>query len=519
MSAETEDGADRPDGVPLSWRILAVNIFAVALLAGGLFYLDNYRAALVEQQTALMARDIAWIGQALRMVPPESSDRFIDQFAATSHTRIRRFAADGTLEHDSARSNPAPYVLQDPDTQPWQRHVARALDRGIDASVGAAIPETIAMPEPEVASAWPEIAAARAHAMQPVTRYRFAPDRTPFLSAAMADERGNTLFFTSNARDITRTVRAERFQWGLVLLSVLLLSILLSLFLARTIVRPLQLLASAATQVRLGRAREVTVPRLPQRRDEIGQLARALSDMTTALRARIDAGEAFAADVAHEVKNPLASLRSALESLETVEQPALRQQLLAIGRDDVVRLDRLISDISEASRLDAELSRARFARVDLGSLVGTLIAARRERGQLGSVRLAYARSRSGAVCVDGDAGRLARVIDNLLDNALSFSPPGGVVRVTVTRSPTSARLVVEDEGPGVSPSERQAIFRRFHSHRPHADEFGNHSGLGLSIARTIVEAHDGSISCRDRADGEPGAAFEVQLPISDDCDG
>jgi two-component system sensor histidine kinase ChvG len=320
------------------------------------------------------------------------------------------------------------------------------------------------------------------------------------------------LLVTSNARDITRTVRAERLRFGLALAVVSILSILLSLFLARTIARPLRRLANAATRVRLGRARDVVVPRLPDRSDEIGTLARALSDMTGALRARIDAGEHLAADIAHELKNPLASLRSALEGLDRVEQPDLRRQLMDIANDDVRRLDRLVTDISEASRVDAELSRTRFKLVDIGQLLESIVDARRARARAGDPDIAFARPRVGAAVVMGEPLRLVRVIENLLDNALSFSPAGGLVRIGATCADDEIIIRVEDEGPGVPPDQRETIFRRFHSVRPQGEDFGKHSGLGLAIARAIVDAHQGRITAVDREGQAQGACFEIRLP-------
>jgi two-component system, OmpR family, sensor histidine kinase ChvG len=290
---------------------------------------------------------------------------------------------------------------------------------------------------------------------------------------------------------------------------------MLSLFLARTIVTPLRRLAHAAIRVRLGRAREVVVPRLPERRDELGQLARALSDMTQALRLRIDATEAFAADVTHEIKNPLASLRSAVDGLARVRDPALAEQLLAIVRDDVLRLDRLITDISEASRLDAQLSRAQFESVDVGALVDGLLDQRRARGVARGIALRFDRRPDGPLCALGDGSRLERVFENLLDNAVSFSPDGAAVRVAAERGAEELVLSVEDDGPGVPEEEREAIFRRFQSVRPSGEAFGQHSGLGLAIARTIVEGHGGHIAVESREDGRAGARFTVRLPLAD----
>jgi two-component system sensor histidine kinase ChvG len=254
------------------------------------------------------------------------------------------------------------------------------------------------------------------------------------------------------------------------------------------------------------------VPRLPERRDEIGLLARALSDMSQALRNRIDATEAFAADVTHELKNPLASLRSAVDSLERVDDPALRKRLLDVVRHDVARLDRLIVDIAEVSRLDAELSRARFETVDLGQLIESMVDPWERRAAERDVRIAFARPRVGTAVVLGEEGRIARAIDNIVDNAISFSPEGGLVEIAAAHIESEVRVSVEDEGPGVPEAARAEIFRRFHSLRPENEEFGRHSGLGLAIAKATVEGHDGIIAVEDRGDGRPGARFVLSFP-------
>ncbi|OYW86937.1 MAG: sensor histidine kinase, partial [Sphingobium sp. 32-64-5] len=344
---------------------------------------------------------------------------------------------------------------------------------------------------------------------------RYAPDRTPMITSAIRLADGRAVLAITNARDITRDVRAERMRLGIVLALGIAATIGLSLFLARTIVLPLRRLARAAARVRLGRARQVTVPRLPDRRDEIGALARSISDMTGALRHRIDATDAFAADVSHELKNRIASLRSALDGLETLaDRPDLRAQLLAIAKDDVRRLDRLVTDIAEASRIDAQLSRTRFEPVDLGQMIESMIEAREARGIENQVRLAFARPRKDVAVVMGEEIRLALVIDNLLDNAISFSPPGGLVQVTATVADNEVLVSVEDQGPGVPPEERETVFRRFHSVRPEGEGFGKHSGLGLAIARSIVEGHQGKITIADREDAKSGARFNCYLPLA-----
>jgi two-component system sensor histidine kinase ChvG len=296
---------------------------------------------------------------------------------------------------------------------------------------------------------------------------------------------------------------------------IIALSVFLSLFLVRTIVRPLRRLAIAAHRVRLGRSREVRVPRLPSRSDEIGLLARAISDMSQSLRQRIDNIESFAADVTHELKNPLASLRSALDGIDRVEDPALRTKLLAVARDDVVRLDRLINDISEAARTDAELLRATFEQVDLGSLIEQLVHSWEARRETGNARIAFARPRKDTAVVMGKPDRLARAINAIIDNAVSFSPPGALVEIAATRVGDEVRIRIEDEGPGVPPDAREAIFNRFHSVRPEGENFGRHSGLGLAIAQAIVKGHDGEIDVQDRDDAPSGARFTIHLPAAD----
>lgn len=509
-----------PDDNPLTWsarwsltsRILAVNVFAVAMLAGSFAYLDSYRARVSEERLEQAEDDAQMIGTALAIVSPEKRAALATRLASFEGERVRVYGADGKPILDSWRNGPITYQLIDPDTQSWQKHAARLMDKAFDHIVGADKVGAFVEPASDLRSAWPEAELAAAHPNRVYTVRRNAPDRTPVLSASVAVPGVGTLLTTNNVRDITRIVRAERYAIGLVIGSVLIVSILLSLFLARTIARPLRRLALAAHRVRLGRAREVVVPRLPSRRDEIGLLARALSDMSQALRRRIDAVEAFAADVSHELKNPLASLRSAVDSLGVVKDPALQDRLLDIVRDDVVRLDRLITDVAEISRLDGELSRARFEAVDLGPLVEGMVEARDERGRNGDVRVAFARPYMDTAVVFGDPARLARMIENVIDNAVSFSPPGGLVEVSAIGIEDIVLIAIEDEGPGVPPDKRESIFRRFHTDRPDDEAPARHSGLGLAIAKAIADGHDGTIEVRDRSDGRSGAHFLITLP-------
>jgi two-component system sensor histidine kinase ChvG len=493
-------------------RILAVNIFAVAILAGSLFYLDGFRRRLTDQSVISTRNQAVLAADALALAEPNEQLPLIRRLGMHSRTRIRVFAADGRLLLDSWRGAPPTYDLRDPATEPWQKKFARKLDNVLNAVVGAHQPPSLKTPESERLEDWPEAQSALAR-RGAETAVRRAPEGTAFISAAAAvSGRREVLLLTRNARRTRSIVREERTTLGQILLGTILLSVLLSLYLNRTIALPLRRLARAATRVRLGREREVSVPRLPDRNDEIGLLARALSDMTQALRTRIDATEAFAADVTHELKNPLASLRSAVDSLERVEDPALRRQLLDVLRDDVARLDRLVVDIAETSRLDAELSRARFEPVDLGALVESMVDLWEERGAARGVGIAFARPRAGSATVLGEEGRLARAIDNIVDNAISFSPEGGVVEIAAAGVGGEVVVTVEDEGRGIPSEQRQDVFRRFHSIRPEAEAFGRHSGLGLAIASATMAGHDGSIAIEDRRDGRSGARFVLRFP-------
>jgi two-component system, OmpR family, sensor histidine kinase ChvG len=509
---------ERPDPPPLRWsgrvslttRILAVNVFALALLAGGFFYLQSYRSRLIDFRIDRAVREMSLIRDALEAAPEGTMPALLSRMGERTTSRLRLYGADGRLQLDSWRISGPNFALRDPAEEAWQRQVARFLDRVVDFVSRAPRPRTYAEPVPDRAQAWPEIRAALAR-HQGVAAESFAPDRTFMITAAAPIGRGGALLMTSNARDVTRIVRAERLRLGIVLLMITLLSVWLSMFLARTIVKPLRQLARAAVRVRLGRAREVTVPRLPERRDEIGSLGRALADMSQALRQRIDATDAFAADVTHELKNPLASLRSAADALPRVQDEAQRAQLMAIIHDDVRRLDRLITDIAEASRLDAELSRARLEPVDLGRMIESMLRAREMRGpNPRGVQVAFARPRVDTAVVRGDEFRLVRIIENLLDNAISFSPDNGLVQITATRLGHEVLLRVEDQGPGVPPELRDSIFRRFTSVR--AENDGGHSGLGLAIARAIADGHGGQLEVETRDQRPAGAAFILRLP-------
>ncbi len=497
----------------LAHRILALNLITVLLVALSTLYLDVFRNRLSKERVRQTRIEATATGLAIDAAGPEDREPILATVSKSTGSRLRVFDSTGRLLADSWHLTGPTYQLRDPNTQKWTKDAARALDRGFNAIVGSKPLDEFVEPPVDRLQAWPEAVSAKASG-KATTAVRNAPDQTPVISAAVPLKDG-VLLATTNDRAFTRTVRSQRAIIAAAMTVLIAISVLLSLFLAQTIVRPLRRLALAAHRVRLGRSREVNVPRLPSRSDEIGLLARAVSDMSQSLRHRIDNIEAFAADVTHELKNPLASLRSAVDGLDRVQDPDLREKLKAIVREDVGRLDRLIGDISEAARTDAELARATFERVDLGPLMEQLVHSWEARRETGDARLAFARPRKDTAAVMGKPDRLARAINAIIDNAVSFSPPGGLVEIAVARVGDEVRIRIDDEGPGVPPEAREAIFNRFHSVRPEGENFGRHSGLGLAIAQAIVNGHDGEIDVQDRDDAPSGARFTIRLPAAD----
>jgi two-component system sensor histidine kinase ChvG len=319
------------------------------------------------------------------------------------------------------------------------------------------------------------------------------------------------LLLSTAPGEIDSIVSAER--WGIVRIGLVAagVTVLLSLLLAGTIAGPMRRLSAAAEKVQSSMSTRAEIPDFTERRDEIGHLSRALRSMTTSLYNRIEAIERFAADVAHELKNPLTSLRSAVETLPRAKKAEDRERLNAIIQHDVRRLDRLISDISNASRLDAELARQTAERLDLVKLVETMVSIQQESAARRNVAVTLDKQIGKfAPTVNGHDGRLAQVVSNLMDNAVSFSPPGGTVVASVATNVDWVTVSISDEGPGIR-GDITRIFQRFYTDRPDGEHFGDHSGLGLAISKQIVEAHRGTIEARNRTD-RSGAVFTVKLP-------
>ena len=329
------------------------------------------------------------------------------------------------------------------------------------------------------------------------------------------------LLLSTEGGEIDSAVAAERLQIFLLFIALGAVMVLLSMLLARTIAGPVRRLAEGAESVRRRIKARVEIPDFTKRRDEIGELSGALREMTNSLYSRIEAIESFAADVSHELKNPLTSLRSAVETMPLAKTPESRARLLAVIEHDVKRLDRLITDVSDASRLDADLQRQDVAPVDLTRLLNTVVTVANEvrRDDGVQITLTFEGGAASTFVVPGHDSRLGQVIDNLIENARSFSAQGGTVRITAKRLRHAVEITVDDDGPGIQPEAIERIFERFYTDRPHQG-FGQNSGLGLSISRQIVEAHGGRIRAENRmgaATGPEGpqvigARFVVRLP-------
>ena len=341
------------------------------------------------------------------------------------------------------------------------------------------------------------------------------------------------LLLSTEAGDIDKIIDKERYAIFRTFTVAALVAALLSILLASTIASPLRRLSAAAERVKLGLNQREQIPDFSDRKDEIGHLSTSLRDMTQSLYARMDAIERFAADVSHELKNPLTSLRSAVETLPLAKKKDQQERLLEIINHDVRRLDRLISDISDASRLDAELAREDAEPVDLEALMNGFkdtysnmsVGSKSKMPELtltiekiseptAKRRGSKAKAKSPWL-VSGHQGRLGQVMANLIENARSFVPSkGGKIDLELSMQGDNALITVTDNGPGIPPENTDRIFERFYTDRPSGEAFGQNSGLGLSITRQIVEAHNGEISAENIDEkGKTGARFTVTLPL------
>lgn len=511
----------------LTRQILIVNVVGLGLFAGGALYLNQFRTGLIETRIESLTTQAEIIASAIAFTSARSLDvdrinpalaaQILNRLVLPTQTRARIFRKDGMLIVDSReRILPEPvrsYALEAPRLS--QRIADRIEKFYTSLSNRLTAGQRPLYRESEDLRGTEFVEVILALQGQPANTVRENSMREPILSVAVPVQRFKrvlgSLMLTTEAGDINEIVRAERRSILEVFLVALVIAVVMAVVMAGTIVRPIRRLADAAENVRNRKGGRSTIPDFSRRNDEIGDLSAALIDMTAALYDRIDANEHFAADVAHEIKNPLSSISSAVESMPRARDQETRDKLLGILQDDVRRLDRLITDISQASRLDAQLSRAPVEPVELASLLGALIEIFSEtRDDMPQIRLEIASGDRFVVL--GGEGRIGQVMRNLLENAASFSPQGSAITVKLVRSGRDVIVTIDDEGPGIPPENLETVFERFYTERPYGEAFGRHSGLGLSISRQITEAYGGSLSAENRRDAEGkilGARFSV----------
>lgn len=524
---------------PLTRRILAVNVVALLIPIGGLLYVGPYRDSLIDADLESLRSQGEMIAGAIgesaieitptggQFIDLEPARHIVRRLSAASRIRSRMFLNSGEMAADSSRLLGGRWVVQVQELPP-PRESNWLLDWLIDSidfavgwlSYGEKL-EPYTERADQRAGDYPEVQ--RAFSGEIIGVVRAGGTSGYVLTVAIPVQRYRqvigVLLLSKDGIEIEASVRAIRLTVLAVFAGAMLATILLSLYLARTIAQPVLRLAAAAERIRRSsRSQQQQIPDFTGRGDEIGELSGVLREMTDALHQRMDAIERFAADVSHEIKNPLTSLRSAVETAARVRDPEQLQRLMSVIQEDVQRLDRLITDISNASRLDAELSRAESEPVDLASMLHALSdmyeTTRLADGPVLDVQVAE----DEKLRVSGVEDRLVQVMRNLIANAQSFSPPNGKIVMKGSRTNGHVEVVVEDEGPGIPESKMTAIFDRFYTERPKGEKFGTHSGLGLSISKQIIEAHRGTIRAMNRyADDDPkkvlGARFIIRLPV------
>jgi two-component system sensor histidine kinase ChvG len=520
----------------LTLRVLAINLLALALLGLGLLVLDRYENGLAERELATLQLQAQLVAGAIAegavddsdpaslQLDPNLAQILVRRLAASAEVRARLFGLNGHLITDSSLLlRPMGYVQITPipgdeDVRGPLRYLFRLYDWMFNSLPRRdSFPPYQPAPEP-MASVFPEAMIALGGDVG--ARFYVDVEGHLVFSVAAPVQRYRkvlgVLMLERPSVEMDNAVRAVRFDILRLFLAAFCLTILLSVYLAGAITRPIRKLAAAAGVAQIAKERS-PIPDFSRRGDEIGDLSVALRSMTDALFERLEATERFAADVAHELKNPLTSLRSAAETVVRLEDPERRNRLLGLMIEDVRRLDRLITDIAQASRLDAELARTKSERIDLRLMLMALVEVHEETrsNEAQRVTLRINAESEASLEVQGLGDRLGQVFRNLIDNALSFSPVGGVVLIRAHRSDHAVVVTIDDDGPGIPPGKEATIFDRFYSERPETEAFGAHSGLGLSISRQIVLAHRGRIQAMNRqsADGKViGARLIVELP-------
>ncbi|HEY2659939.1 MAG TPA: stimulus-sensing domain-containing protein [Caulobacteraceae bacterium] len=512
----------RMAGSRLGRLILFLNLMGLAILIAGALVLNETRQGLINAKIDSLTTQGEFIANVIEKaatrgdpepsLDPDLARKTIDLLFIPKSQRARVFDFHGALVADS-------YVLGDrvewkplpPARKPGETRLQDWLqDRD-------ARPQIVAKARADL-----QVEIASAMTGKQVHRLRRAQNGDRVVSVSIPIQYVHAVLgvLTLEAGDVDEIVAAQRKALLPFILIAVAVNIASSLLLSWKVAEPVLRLARAADRVTAARARAISLPDIAKREDELGDLTRSLEAMTVTLSERMDAIERFAADVAHEIRNPLTSIRSAVETLDLISDPTARDRLTNILKQDVQRLDRLITDISNASRLDAELSRDAPRPLDLERLLSDIASLYDQSAKPGDppVRFIDPDNLDKAMVL-GRESPLSQVFRNLIDNARSFSSlaEGGVgeVRVRLQRAGRDIVASVEDDGPGIPTENLETVFERFYTSRPKGAAFGGHSGLGLSIARQIIEAHGGHIRAENRIDGDGrviGAHFIVTLP-------
>ena len=529
---------------PLTIRIMLVNLFALIFLGLGVLYVDQVQDTLMQSRIDELVKDANIMAGALgesATDDPDSTELLIEpakniltRLVGVTNIRTRYFGLNNELLIDSRDLNINNVIVE--DTMPkelgigdfWEisnREISTILDKIQKKRENLEIYREV---ENEMATDYPEAIVALSGGIS--SRVRRLDQVRDIITVAVPVQRFRrvlgALMLSADTGEIYTAVQDVRQTIIQLFCAALLITLLMSMFLAKTIVRPVLRLARSADTISLGGKSDI--PDLSSRNDEIGDLSRSFKDMTEILETQIDAVASFAADVAHELKNPLTSMRSAIETMEYAKTDENRKKLREIISDDVKRLDRLITDISDVSRLDAEMSHALKQRVNMTAMLETMvdIYLTTQKENLPHLHLEIKQRRfklrdgnSSPYFVRGLEGQLGQVVRNLVDNAISFSNKDGNIWIKMQRRNDMVEILVEDEGIGIPADKLDSIFDRFYSERPKGEAFGKHSGLGLNICKQVVDAHGGEVyaeNMMDNSDEIIGARFVVLLPMDDE---
>ena len=521
---------------PLTIKILSINVIAIFVVFTAVLHLDRYEDSLIQTELEGLERQATLFANALSEVAVARNpgtqnylsitavQNVIDRSALDSPARSRVFGTGGELLADSYRlPGRVPSVTTKPlaSVSPnifFQKFLDKFFQDFFYSTTQQHVPNyqqhTI-----QLARAFPEvISALRGSSIKTV---KATTTGRKLLTVAMPIRKKykpvlGVLLLSSDDKNINVAFNSYQKELIIAVVIAIIITSALSLYLSRSITRPIRRLASAAEKIRSDRNGRHEISEVSERNDELGELSKALTQMTDDLWQRLDAIEKFAADVAHEIKNPLTSIRSAVETASKIKDNEKRDKLLALILDDVHRLDRLITDISDSSRLDTELSREKFTAIDIGKLLLAFYELRTSQKKFGEKNLTLDIMEGNAeLLILGHEIRIVQVIDNIVDNAITFSPPHGNINIVVSADTKSVTITIDDQGPGIPKGKLDAIFDRFYSERPPTEKFGLHSGLGLSICKQITEAHNGEITAENRLNHQSitkGARFIITLP-------